>query len=277
MLKMCPIILALCLIPGSPDYSQNYAGMALYTNKVPSYNSLKACKSNMFFLPLPLDKTLETLDGVEGSLANPELYIIVNRKPTKGNVVWRSVVDVNQVKVAISKLKQCNWLYKDISDESVDSAAKEVIEVLSNTSSTVLRDMNDKLSTKNDLEQYKMLSVQEEPLSSTQKHLDTMSVLFPDGNFGKYHPRKVPLSHSEYEKSRLWNKDCRFRKDPQYVFYLLKEESRELKAGVYNLLKTSKSIPTKVSNILQKVTASDQKLEANLSTMFQSVLVQEEG
>ena len=72
--------------------------------------------------------------------------------------------------------------------------------------------------------------------------------------------------------SRLWNKDCRFRKDPQYVFYLLKEkESRELKAGVYNLLKTSKSIPTKVTNILQKVTASDQKLEANLSTMFQSI------
>ena len=121
----------------------------------------------MFFLPLPLDKTLETLDGVEGSLANPELYIIVNRKPTKGNVVWRSLVDVNQVKVAISKPKQCNWLYKDISDESVDSAANA-----------------DKLSTKDDLEQYKMLSVQEEPLSSTQKHLDTMCfpVLFPDAS-----------------------------------------------------------------------------------------------
>ena len=143
---------------------QTVVRLGTYTNKVPSYNSLKACKGN---IPLPLDKTLETLDGVEGSLANPELYIIVNRKPNKGNVVWCSLVDVNQVKVAISKLKQCNWLYKDISDESVDSAAKEVIEVLSNTSSTVLekasssdiagfqcytlRDMNDKLSTKDDL------------------------------------------------------------------------------------------------------------------------------
>ena len=27
MLKICPIILALCLIPGSPNYSQNYAGI----------------------------------------------------------------------------------------------------------------------------------------------------------------------------------------------------------------------------------------------------------
>ena len=193
---------------------QTIVRLGTYTNKVPSYNSLKACKGNMFFLPLPLDKTLETLDGVEGSLANPELYIIVNSKPTKGNVVWRSLVDVNQVKAAIKKLKECNWLYKDVCDESVDSAAKEVIEVVSNTSSTVLekasssdiagfqcytlRDMNDKLSTKDDLQQYKMLSVQEEPLSSTQRHLDTMCfpVLFPDGNFGKYHPRQVPVSHS---------------------------------------------------------------------------------
>ena len=29
------------------------------------YNSLKACKGNMFFLPLPMHKTMETLDDVE--------------------------------------------------------------------------------------------------------------------------------------------------------------------------------------------------------------------
>ena len=43
----------------------------------------------MFFLPLPLDKTLQTLDEVEDSnatLASPELYIIVNGRPTKKNV-----------------------------------------------------------------------------------------------------------------------------------------------------------------------------------------------
>ena len=44
-------------------------------------------------------------------------------------------------------------------------------------------------------------------------------VLFPDGNFGKYHPQKVKLSHSEYIKFHLLNKDSCFRKDPQYVFY----------------------------------------------------------
>ena len=38
--------------------------------------------------------------------------------------------------------------------------------------------------------------------------------------------------------SRLLNKDGRFHKDDQYVFYLLwQKEMRELQAGVYNLLK----------------------------------------
>ena len=54
--------------------------------KVPTYNSLKACKGTMFFLPLPLNKTLQTLDEVgepNVHLGNPEVHIIVNRKPTK--------------------------------------------------------------------------------------------------------------------------------------------------------------------------------------------------
>ena len=58
---------------------------------VPIYNSLKACKGTMFILPLPLNKTLETLDQVKQSgdtaLPEPELYIIVNGRPTKSKVV----------------------------------------------------------------------------------------------------------------------------------------------------------------------------------------------
>ena len=47
----------------------------------------------MFFLPLPLNKTLETLDQVEHSDDLPNLsYIIDNGKPTKSKVVWRSLV-----------------------------------------------------------------------------------------------------------------------------------------------------------------------------------------
>ena len=58
-----------------------------YTGKVPSHNSLKACKGTMFFLPLPLEKNVKTLeevnektDGAATGLPNPELFIIVNSK-----------------------------------------------------------------------------------------------------------------------------------------------------------------------------------------------------
>ena len=38
--------------------------LGTYTGKVPIYNSLQACKGTMFFLPLPLNKTLDTLNEV---------------------------------------------------------------------------------------------------------------------------------------------------------------------------------------------------------------------
>ncbi len=275
---------------------QSIVSLGTYTAKLPIYSSLKACKGTMFLLPLPLHKTLETLDQVEHSseansaLPDPELYIIVNGRPTKGKVVWRSLVDVNRVKAAIQKLKESNWLYKEVNDESVDEAAKQVIEVTNNTTSSMLgkatdddiaglqaftiRNLDNNLSTDSDTEQYKMLSVREDPLDNRQQHLDVMCfpVLFPTGKFGKFHPREVKLSHSEYIKSRLYNKDSRFRKDAQYVFYLLwQKEMRELSAGVYNLLKTTRCQPMSVSLLLHKVHGSDEHLEANLCAMLQSV------
>ena len=100
---------ALCaqLIQRAKCY-QTVVRLGSYMGKVPIYNFLKACKGTMFFLPLPMQGTLETLDQVESSmtnLPNPELYIIVNGKPIKDKVVWRTLVDVNRVKSAVDKLK----------------------------------------------------------------------------------------------------------------------------------------------------------------------------
>ena len=58
--------------------------LGTYTGKVPSHNSVKACKA-LFFLPLPLEKTVWTLEEVKNkvdrvsvALLNPELFMIVN-------------------------------------------------------------------------------------------------------------------------------------------------------------------------------------------------------
>ena len=42
------------------------------------------------------------------------------------------MVNVDLVKIAAQKLKETNWLYKCLDDKSVEEAAKQVIEVISN-------------------------------------------------------------------------------------------------------------------------------------------------
>ena len=157
---------------------QTVVRLGTYTNKVPTYNSLQACKGTMFFLPLPLGKTLETLNQVNQpvtSLASPELYIIVNGKPTTNKMVWRSLVNIKDIKGAVEKLRQINWLYKEVDDSSLDTTLKEVVEVVSNASSTMLekasdndisglqcytiRNLNNKLNTDSDIEQYKLYTL----------------------------------------------------------------------------------------------------------------------
>ncbi len=67
-----------------------------------------------------------------------------------------------------------------------------------------------------------MLSVKEDAVDNGQQHLDVMcfSVLFPTGKFGKFHPRDVKLSHSEYiSQVAAAKQGFMFRKDAQFVFY----------------------------------------------------------
>ena len=81
--------------------------------------------------------------------------------------------------------------------------------------------MQGKISTESDIDQFKLLNIKEQPLDNRLKYLDVMCfpVPFPNGQFGQYHPCTVQIFHTEYVKSRLFNKDSRFRKDPQYVLF----------------------------------------------------------
>ena len=96
--------------------------------------------------------------------------------------------------------------------------------------------------------------------------------LFPSDRFGESHPRDIHISPSEIVKSHLLNKDGRYRKDDQYVFYLLwQKEMRELQAGVYNLLKGTRQHAMPVGQFIDRISCSDDEVEGNLSTIFQSV------
>ena len=181
-------------------------------------------------------------------------------------------------------------MYKNLDDQSLDDAAKKVVEVVDKASSKMIekasvddiaalqsytiRSLDQQGSALMDVEQYKMLNVKDDPIQSRQRHLDVMCfpTLFPSGQFGEFHPRDKHVSASEYAKSRLLNKDPRFRKDPQYVFFLLwQQEMRQISAGIYNVLKSTGKGKMPVREFLAGVSKSDESIEANLSTIFQSV------
>ena len=273
---------------------QTIVRLGTYTGNVPKYNSLQACKGSIFFLPLPLNKTMATLGELRSTtivpIPDPELYIMVNGIPTKGKVIWRCLVDINLVKAAFVKLKEINWLYKNVDDKSLEDATKKVVETIDTTSSTMIekatkediamfqsytiRSLDQQHSITADIDQYKMLNVKEIPLNSRQEYLDVMCFpnLFPSGHFGELHTREVHISSSEYPKSRLLNKDSRFRKDVQYVFFLLSQQQmRQIASGIYNLLKCTANTSLPVHAFLSSVSKSDKAVEANLSTIFQTV------
>ena len=268
---------------------QTVVRLGTYTAKVPVYNSLKACKGTMFFLPLPFNKMLETLGQVKhlsSALPEPELYIILNGKP-KQQVVWRSLVNVDLVKIAAKKLKETNWLHKNVDDKSVDEAAKRVIETTNNTSSTMLekasaddiatfqaytiRSLDNKLSSESDIEQYKLLSIKEDALDNRENYLDVMCfpVLFPTGQFGEHHPRQVKLRHRNMSNHGYSTKTHISEKTLSMSFSF--SGKRKCVRSHQVCTTSTRRQPMSVSALLHSVEARDEHLEANLSTMLQSV------
>jgi len=76
--------------------SHTVVRLGTYTGKIPIYNVLKAAKGTMLFLPLGLHNTWDEAGFASDStidqlvrLPDPELYIIIDSRPTKDKIVWQ--------------------------------------------------------------------------------------------------------------------------------------------------------------------------------------------
>ena len=134
--------------------------------------------------------------------------------------------------------------------------------------------LNSKMSTESDIQQYNMNNIKEDPLDNRQVHLDVMCflTLFHSGKFGEYHPQKEKLTFAEYIKSRLLNKDSHYRLCHSYIFYYLKlKQIKEIKSGIYRLLNTVKGGPMTAAQFIDGANTNGEYLEKRLLTMMQSV------
>ena len=116
------------------------------------------------------------------------------------------------------KLKELNWLYRNVDDDTIDALSKEVIEVVSNTTCKMLEKQPKQMCKvfkhlqsinwtqivkDSDISQCKLLNVREQAIDDRQSHLDLMYFpnLFSTGRFRENHPRQEKLDFSEYVKS----------------------------------------------------------------------------
>ena len=79
-----------------------------------------------------------TSDVTMSILPDPELYIIVDCHPTNDKIVWQGLVDIDNVNCAVEKLKDTNWLYRNVDEGSIDKAAKKAVEAVSGASNPIL-------------------------------------------------------------------------------------------------------------------------------------------
>ena len=125
-----------------------------------------------------------------------------------------------------------------------------------------------------DIEHYKLVDAKEDALGNRLKYLDVLCfpTLHPTEKFGESHPRQQKISPSNFVKSCLMNKTGHFRKEDQYVFYLLwQKEMWELASGMYNMLKGTRQHAIPVGEFIDRVSKNEEEIEANLSTVFQNM------
>ena len=112
--KMACVRVRVQAYPHFPTTLQTIIHLGTYTGKVSIYNATKALKGTAFHLPMPFDKTQETLDAISmpqdlssqvySILPDPHVFILVDGKPTKDKIVWQSMIDVSNVRQAVQTL-----------------------------------------------------------------------------------------------------------------------------------------------------------------------------
>ena len=113
---------------------------------------------------------------------------------------------------------------KDLVVKETSSASSEMVRKVKNKAeytaglqAYTVQTLNKTVPNSKDIDQYKLVHVEDYPLKSNQMNLDLMLYpnLFPTGEFGEHHLRLITLRNAEYVKSRLMNKDSRYRKRPR--------------------------------------------------------------
>jgi len=90
----------------------NIVTLKPYRKTIGPMDFVDAIKGYSIFFPLPVEATAKYL--VESLPSDHSLQIFIDCLPTSSQIVWRSLVNLENVFIALDKLKQINHLYRNV-------------------------------------------------------------------------------------------------------------------------------------------------------------------
>ena len=267
--------------------------------QLPASHKIQKVIGTTFHLPLPIEETLNKLPDPQQALPNHgELFILIRSLPSKSNVIWQDLVDINKVYNALLKLKEINPPYAliqlpgapedlDIGNridegsygEPLSTSGEAMVEEIAEHKEQsyyeqyTINPLHAPRENKKATALYQMLKVNEAPLDSRMKNLDMLCFpdLYPHGIGGQRCQRVVPLNAAEYVKCILQSCDPRFKINQQLIFFLNNQTIlRQIASGIYHKLKVIRpSERLTAARCLEML--SSEELEGNLTTIFARV------
>lgn len=135
--------------------------------------------------------------------------------------------------------------------------------------------VNTELPDQTDLDIYKAERNTGGYLDRSAEKLDVMCfpTLYPYGRGGENETRPVPLGDADFTKSRLYSSDPKYRRSPDYVFYMHRGyRMRAVISGIFNLMRSTVSLRDKsVADVLNMIKDDDDRIERNIRTIFGQV------
>ena len=253
-----------------------------------------ALKGRIAYLPVDVASNAAF---VPDNLFNVDsLVLLVGAQPTSKQKIWSSAVDLSKIHTALAWLKQNNVLYKDIPVYTTDEIRKKISDKLAghdeaatDTSSEGLLQKLDE-ATKSFLYEhytiqplsadypadaiidYQLKKVNGQSANIFDTNLDIMAYpeLFPTGCNGiKDSVREVKIGTSDYIKSRLLNRDPKFRLNISYLFHCFQtQEVSNMCHSVGHMLRTVTGKSLTARELHDRLQARDGEMQSKMFTLL---------
>jgi hypothetical protein len=269
------------------------------TNKSRPNNELTAAlKGRIAYLPVDVGANARF---VPDNLFNVDsLVVLVGGQPTKQNRIWTACVNFEKLHTALQWLRENNRLYKDVPAYTVEEIRQKIANKLGATDSTdtaddsdasLIRKLDDASRTvlyehfttqplnsdypADSLVDYQLARLTGQGLNIFDADIDVAAFpeLFPSGQYGmKDTLRPVKIGNSEYIKSRLLNRDPKYRLNITYLFHLFQfQEVASMCHSVGHMLRTVTGNQLSAKALYERLQNRDGELQTKMFSLMSNI------